>query len=252
VQGYCVLAGPLADADPTQPDADPTQPDADPTQPDAFSGPDATPTTASARLVGSASCTAPTSIITVPAAGLDVGSVALVHAYRRSSTGDVTSVIDSRGNSYSELHIAGGEGTSATLWQGTITTALLAGDTITVSEPNGNSAIIVSELRGVNPSPVSLQGATADDGAISVGFTSMSPGLVLCSGGNRGGNVQLDSNWTSIDNLSASCGGGQGDLTVFAYWLTAGTNGITSCEGSFTLVNGFEQWVGIVASFVDQ
>lgn len=216
---------------------------------DAFVGPDATPTLASLRLVGSTSCSSPSSVITVTGAGLAVGSVALVHAYRRASNGTV-SASDSKGNIYSEVAIAGTEGTRTHLWQAVITTALTSGDTITLTESTLKvSAVIVAELQNASPTPFSTQTGGADNGVVSMSFTSMSPGVVLCAGGNRGGIVQLEPSWTEIDTLEDDCGGGQGKISIFAHWMPAGTNGVSSCEGTFSLVDDFEQWVGAVVSY---
>ncbi len=245
----------IIDADPaTIVDADPaTIIDADPAtiiDADFTPGIDATPTSASLRLVGSTSCTAPSNVINVPAAGLAVGSVALVHTYRRSSTGSVT-VSDSRGNAYNELTTAGVDGAKMHLWQATITTALVQGDTITSTESNpGASIVIAAELRGAKASPFSTQSGGADDTSVSIPFTSMAPGLVFCAGATRAGTVQLGQSWLELANISDDCGG-QGEVSAFAHWIQAGKDGITSCEGSFSFPTGFEQWVGVVASYIE-
>ncbi len=249
----------LPDADPTLPDADPTLPDADPTTPDADTTdadpttPDAdvTPTEASIRLVGSSSCTGPTTVITVPAAGLAVGSVAIVQSFRKNDSGSV-SVTDSRGNSYGLVASAIESGSGVALLQAPITTALVAGDTITVTEPSTKpSTVIVSELRSASSTPfASVTGGVASN-SISMGFTYGTPGVVYCGGGTVGGIVQLDPGWTQIRVLQDNCGGGQGDIAAFAFSLPAGQGGISSCNGSFSNGFDFELWVGAVVSYVE-
>ena len=200
------------------------------------------------RLVGSTSCTSPDNIIDVPAPGIGVGTIVLAQIVRRTSGGSVAAE-DSSGNAYTVVETSGDTGTRVFVLQATVTTALVAGDTITITESNPSaSAVVISALSNADPNVFSSQISGADTVDISIDFTATSPGVVYCAGGIRSGDVVVTDNWNELANMKDDCGGA-GLVGAFSYWIPAGQDGILACEATIAMPNGFVQWAGIARSY---
>jgi len=256
---FDLISGAANDADPNAiVDADPGSIiDADPNSiidaggPDASTQPDATPTVAEVQLVGSGSCASPSSVVNIENAGVALGNIASVQVVRRATAGTVTAT-DTQGNVYTQTSVSGGNGTRIFLLQSTVTSALTTADSITITESNpAASAISVSEIRNVTPAPFSMQTGEGGDGTISLGFTSQSPGVVLCSIGTRAGEVAMGADWNELIKQEENCGG-NGDVGNASFWIAAGHDGITSCDATIILATGLKQWAGVVTSYADQ
>ncbi len=120
--------------------------------------------------VGSHGVNATTRSITVPAGGCAAGNVIVIRSTHTGTTTTVSSVTDSRGNTYSEIGASVASGTSfaSEMWAATLTTALQAGDTITVTySAKVNGPAIADEFSGVT--------LTEDFADISASGTSTTP-----------------------------------------------------------------------------
>jgi hypothetical protein len=115
-----------------------------------------------------------TTTVTVPAGGVAAGNTLIIVYYIPSSTGGVTSVSDTRGNTYT-IHGTESLGSLvAVLISASISTALISGDTITLSNPSGESGLaICSEFSGLASSSIDqyTSGDIAFDTALSCGPT---------------------------------------------------------------------------------
>ncbi len=201
------------------------------------------------RLRGLDSCQGATSTVTIAGATIAAGSVLIVHAIQSFNTNKI-SVVDSRGNSYVLLEAQGQIGQHLDVLQATITTPLVAGDTITATFENASdNALVVTEIKGVASTAFSTQSSFAPDSIIVVDYTDPSTGIMLCVGGIRGGSVDMLGSWTQLINAAQDCGGGGAGQTTFAYWAPAGQNAPPSCQATLIAGTGFSKWVAAVIGF---
>lgn len=121
--------------------------------------------------VGSGTGTGTTTVVTVPAAGVAIGNMLVVRGYQASSSAVVSSVVDTQGNTYSEWVAKSGTGDWIAAWKCAVTTALVSGNTITITwSVKGDSSLVVEEFSGV---------ANTEDGETIATGTSTTPSATL-------------------------------------------------------------------------
>lgn len=182
--------------------------------------------------VGQASCGSGTSLsVVVPSAGVAAGDTLIVRLDLRSTGTTAVSASDSKGNAYTvdanSIHESGLQ--RSTIFSAYIATALVSGNTITVSFPfAASSAVVVDEFSGIaqtgrldasgtrngqNSTPsVSVTTTRADD--VVVGAVSAATNTTFTQ----------PAGWTPLTSQSVSCGGAPGDsLNLGAYQIPSST-----------------------------
>lgn len=115
--------------------------------------------------------------ITVPAGGHAVGNTVIVFCGDDGSATQNLSIADSKGNTWVDLHDVGTGGSSRRyMWGSVLTTALVAGDTITVTA--STSTMAISGITSAEFSGVSLTEDIASTAAAGSSATSPSIGPV--------------------------------------------------------------------------
>ena len=178
--------------------------------------------------LGTATCGGATSTVSVPAGGVAPGNtVVVVLVLRGNAVAGPVGVTDSRGNTYT----ADVDFTNATIRKvilsGRVTTALGAGDTVTVTHPDDDAeAVAVLEFSGIKEPRLDTSAA---DGGLSatpaVTATTTHPeDLLVGAAGNVGNRTYTEATaWTTVADISTACGGGTGRLTLHAaYRLVSG------------------------------
>jgi hypothetical protein len=128
--------------------------------------------------LGSVTCGGSSSVVTVPAGGVPVGRTLVVRVGFRG-TGGTVSVTDSGGNTYTTDLDHSANGQRSVILSAEITTALSAGDTITVTHPDENAeAVSVHRFVGLAGSGRVVETNTADG-------TGGSPSVSVTTGGRR-------------------------------------------------------------------
>ena len=128
----------------------------------------------SVKNVGSQSSNATTKVVTVPAAGCAVGNFLVVLA---GCNGNVTvsSVVDTQGNTYAELNrvsITSPNNNTCTVWYSRLGTALVSGNTITLTwSAKVNGSISVEEFSGVTTTTNGTNTGSGTSTTPSVTFT---------------------------------------------------------------------------------
>jgi hypothetical protein len=160
--------------------------------------------------LGSVTCGGSSSQVTVPAGGVPVGRTLVVRVGFRG-TGGTVSATDSAGNTYTTDLDHSDNGQRSVILSAEITTALSAGDTITVTHPDENAeAVSVHRFIGLAGSGRVVETNTA-------GGTGGSPSVSVTTGGRRlvfaaaaqqnNGSVSIPAGWTDLaSNGSISCG----------------------------------------------
>ena len=110
--------------------------------------------------------------ITVPAGGAAAGNVLIVRAGRPDTAASITSIADTQSNTYADVQTTGTTGNSAMLWRSLLGTALVSGDTITItfSGGMGQRAAVVDEFSGLT---------TTEDGKTGAQGTSTTPSAAI-------------------------------------------------------------------------
>ena len=125
------------------------------------------------RHVGSAVPTASTTgVVTVPAGGCQVGDILIVRITDDSVAGSVTSITDTGSNTYAALHANNTADPNGFVWVGNITTALVSGNTITVTiSASASLNVAIDEFSGAT--------ATEDGTSASANGTSTTPSVTM-------------------------------------------------------------------------
>ena len=125
------------------------------------------------RHVGSSVVTTGTTgVVTVPAAGCQVGDVLVCRIAHDFPGGTVSSVVDTGGNTYTQLHASNAVDPTVFVWVGDVTTALVLTNTITVTfSGSGSTNVAIDEFSGVS--------ATEDGTSAAAGGTSTTPSVTM-------------------------------------------------------------------------
>lgn len=180
---------------------------------------------------GQASAT--TLVITVPAGGVPAGHTLIV----RSASDFISSgptIADSRSNTYTSVRSAAGTGSSmrASIYSCQVSTALLAGDTITLTWSSAltNRAAVIDEFQGLLvPLTVDGQNGSSSTSAtpdISVVATN-AVDLVVAALGSIApltDSYTQDAAWSGLTRTGTSPGSGPYISIGGAYRLTKSTN----------------------------
>lgn len=204
--------------------------------------------------------TTSSSITLTLTAGAPVGATVLLGiAWDAPSPGGVptiSSVVDSRGNSWSttpDMSVAAGTTVAVGGLRARVTTALVAGDTITVtisSAARGRWAAQADCFDDVNTSPLdkTATNAPSSSTALSTGVTAatvQATELVYCVFGFGGGRtVTIPAGWTGGPKVETSAGSGDRGLQVIHKYVSAtGTQ-----EGTLTLSTS-STYAGAIATY---
>jgi hypothetical protein len=169
------------------------------------------------RTLASGGCAATIDSVVVPAGGVAVGRTILVRLAMRAAGAGAVSVADSRGNVYTKDADAN-EGTARiAVFTAPVTTALLAGDTISATHPNNpdSSGIVAAELKNlVAAGRVDVVGTATGNSSnpsASIGTTAASDFLIgaTANANNRG--MTEASGWDLLSHYAQGCGGSRGN-----------------------------------------
>jgi hypothetical protein len=204
------------------------------------------------KLVGSDACGGTSSVVTVPAGGVAAGNTLVLSVVVRGNSTGAVSVSDSKGNTYSLDVTSTRTNQGRTfLFSARVATALISGNTITVSHPNDNAeGVIVAEFSGIAASSrVDVTAATHGNNASPTGSvtTTGAPRLVVGAVGNHY-NVSFTeaSGWTTLLHLPQTCAGGPNRADHHAAYR------IESASGTFTYDPSLEtsqEWYEAVAAY---
>lgn len=165
------------------------------------------------KVVGTSTCGGSSSAVTVPAAGVAAGNTLILSVVVRGNTTGAASATDTKGNTYTldATSVRSGQGQTYVL-SARVATALVSGDTITVSHPNSNAeGAVVSEFSGI--AAVSRVDVTATTNGNSNSpsatvATSGGPRLIVGAVGSHNNRTYTEaSGWTTLQHLAQNCGG---------------------------------------------
>jgi prepilin-type N-terminal cleavage/methylation domain-containing protein len=170
------------------------------------------------RNLGQASCTSGgTMTITVPAAGVAAGDSVIVRLMQRGVSGGAVGASDSRGNTYSADVDAINIDQREVLFRSYMTTALVGGDTITVTFPSASTSegVVADDFTGLTPpwasGALDATGTGGGNSSTPSASATTSNGKDLLIGGvSNASNLSgtQPSGWTALTNQTPSCGGG--------------------------------------------
>jgi prepilin-type N-terminal cleavage/methylation domain-containing protein len=165
--------------------------------------------------IGQASCTNGTTMtITVPSGGVAVNNTVILRLMQRGVSAGAVSAADSRGNSYAADVDAFNGDQRIVVFRSYITTALVAGNTITVTFPSSNSEGVVADVfSGVTNSldiAGTAVGSSNNPSATAKTSNAGSPKFLLIGAVSVAGNLtgSQPSGWTAFTNQGLSCSGG--------------------------------------------
>jgi hypothetical protein len=186
--------------------------------------------------IGSASCGSPSNTITVPAGGVAASHTLIARlTIRDSNPGGAVTVSDSKGNTYTIDNDFTGFSTRVVILSANIGTALVSGDTLTITYPAAgldSTASVVSEFSGIAATNrVDATGSgSGNSSAPSASLTTLNAndllyGVIIAINNPT---YTEPSGWTTDAHLSAACGGAPGNST------NHGAYRIVSSAGSYT------------------
>lgn len=195
--------------------------------------------------------------ITVPVA-VPTGrtlSIACVWESAAAALPTITSVVDSRGNTYSATPDSGinaGTTVSAALLRGRITTALQIGDTITITIGSSRArwAVEINEFDDPVASPLdkTATNAPASSVTLSSGVTAATAQadelVVAAFGFGSGRTITIPPGWSGGAKVESSAGSGDRGLQVIHRYISA----IGTQEGTLTLSTA-STYAGVIATY---
>ncbi len=209
------------------------------------------PTPQWVKEIGTSSCGGTSSVITVPAGGVAAGNTVIVRLVVRSSALGVVSASDSKGSTYSNDLDFTGTTMRVVVFSASIDTALVPGNTITVSHPTGESTgAVASEFSGVAASNrVDTSGiGTADSTNPAASVTTVHPrDLLVGVVGNRNNRAYMEAaDWTLLTHLAMACGGAPGNADNHSAWRIASSPGLYSYAPTFS---PGDRWAAAVVAY---
>lgn len=201
--------------------------------------------------LGTSTCGGASSTLTVPAGGVGAGNtVVVVLVLRDTAPAGPVAVTDAGGNSYATDVDFTNSNIRKVILSGRATTALQAGDAVTVTHPDVDAeAAAALEFSGIREPR--LDTAAADGGLSSTptvtAATSNDTDLLVGAAGNVGNRSYTEATaWTTVADLATNCGGGTGRLTLHAAYRTV------SSAGSWTYnptLNANDRWAAGIAAY---
>ena len=209
------------------------------------------------RNIGQASCTSGSTLtITVPAGGAAVDHSVILRLMQRGVSSGAVSASDSRGNTYSVDVDRINVDQRIAIFRSYLVTALVGGDTITVTFPSASTSegVVADEFSGLVPP----WATGALDATGTGGGSSSTPSASLTA--NNGKDILIGavgqassltgtqpSGWTGLTNQGLTCGGGSsGTATNFGGYKT------TSGTGAFTynpVMSGSSRWADAIVGY---
>lgn len=215
-----------------------------------FSAAASFPPSAFVREVGTASCEAATSSITVPAGGIPAGHTLVVRYVARGSTTGPVTASDNRGNLYTvDVGVFNG-GVRTVILSAQMSSPLRANEHVDVSYPGGSAtSVVVDEFTGIAPAgrvDVTGTGVGQSSSPNATVATTNAADLLLALSGNQNVRTYADpASWTALPETTTACGGAPGNLTNHAAYRTVSTTGSYTYAPSLSQA---EKWsVGVVA-----
>jgi hypothetical protein len=166
------------------------------------------------RTLATGGCAATNDVVTVPAGGVAVGRTVLVRLAMRGAGAGAVSVTDSRGNVYTKDADVNELTARIAVFSAPVTTALLAGDTITASHPfdPDSSGVVAAELKNiVAAGRVDVVGTATGNSAnpsASVGTTVAGDFLVGATANANQRGMTEASGWNLLTHTTQGCPGG--------------------------------------------
>ena len=203
------------------------------------------------KQLGTSSCGGASSVVTVPAGGVPAGNTVVVVVVLRDTvpTGAV-SAADSRGNAYSVDVDFTNSTIRKLVLSARATTALAAGDTLTVTHPDlGAEAVAALELSGIREPRLDTSAANGGLSATptATATTTHPDDLLVGAAGNQGNRTYTEATaWTTVADVQANCGGGTGRLTLHAAYR------IVSSAASWTYspsLSANDRWAAGIAAY---
>ena len=163
--------------------------------------------------LGTASCGTVSNILTVPASGVAAGNTVIARFAQRTGTTGAIAMTDSKGNTYLKDADVHQGSVRVAVFSAYVTTALVFGDTITVTHPSGGNAVgvVAAEFSDLPQSNrVDAVGtATGISATPSVTATTTSaPDLLYGAIASTNNRTYTESpGWTSVNHQALQCGG---------------------------------------------
>jgi hypothetical protein len=159
------------------------------------------------------SCGTTSSTVTVPAAGVALNNTVILRLALRGTTAPAVSASDSRGNTYIVDRDVLNVNQRVVVVHARVTTALVSGDTITVTFPTSTgSALVVDEFHSVAAGAAETSGAgtgtgTAPSASLTTSGTSSTPDLLIGAVSSSGQPTSSNpANWTALTRRAVTCG----------------------------------------------
>jgi hypothetical protein len=200
------------------------------------------------RNLGQASCGATSMTVTIPAAGVAANDTVILRLMLRGTTSGAVSASDSKGNSYTSDKDVLSSNQRVVVLRARATTALVAGNTISVTYPTSSAAgLAADDFTGIAANPVDGSGQGSGNSATpsaSVTTTNV-PDVVVGAvsiAGLQAAPVQ-PSGWSALTGQSLTCSNTSASVGGYR---------IASSTGSYTynptgLVSG--RWADAIVAY---
>ncbi len=206
--------------------------------------------------------TGTTLTVTVPAAGVAAGNTVLV-SFAMDPVSGTVSVADSRGNTYTDdadiMNGTSGSGTGVrtVVLSAPVTTALVSGDTITITFPSvGSKAVSIYSVNDlISASRVDKTATgTGNSSSPSSGATAATThanelliGAVGSESKISSTTMTAGSSFTLLNNASADTGNSSTSITVFPEYRIVSATGAQTAGGSLL---SSDRWAAGIATYV--
>lgn len=194
-----------------------------------------------------------TAVITVGVGGVPSGATIYIGGFWGHASVNPVVPTDTKGNTYVQRAGPVGAGDDGWAWTADNITALVSGDTITVTSPAGNTETMVAAYYITGEATSAFDVAKPSNGtgtaATSGDLTTAGPGIVIGQIGWQSGgstSVALSNGWTQLDSTSPASGdGAQWGYHIYGSAQTTG-DALAATLGGTT-----PAWVAIAISLKD-
>ena len=188
--------------------------------------------------------------VTVPAGGVPVGDFVLLACCNGIGSDTVTSVTDSRGNTYQiDIQFSGGSGHRVALVSCKVTTALLQNDTITVtlSAANGSRNVYAEHWSGLASTGWFDKSATGSGTAEcfatgNTGQTAQADEVLMGASclNSKGATATPGPNYSEVAEVGGSASGNSG-RTLYIERRTVAAAGAYAADGTWSVAAGHSE-----------
>jgi hypothetical protein len=183
--------------------------------------------------VGQGSCGSGTSLsVVVPSGGVAAGDTLIVRLGLRVTSTTAVSASDSKGNTYTvdadSIEASGQQ--RSTILSAYVATALVSGNTITVTFPaSSSSAVVVDDFSGIaQATRVDASGTNNNLSATaSASVTTTHANDIIVGAVSAAGNITFTQpgGWTPLTSQTVACGGAPGQALNLGAYQAASTTG---------------------------